>query len=472
MTSKKLMLIFVHGWSVTHTDTYGGLPQALANAAAGYNVDLNIQHIFLGRYISFHDEVTLDDISRAMDKALKELPGNDDNTIQEFSCITHSTGGPVVRNWIDRYYGADKLAELPLKHLVMLAPANHGSTLAVLGKARVGRIKAWWSGVEPGQRVLDWLCLGSDGQWTLNERFLAYDYAANGFYPFVLTGQGVDHKLYDFLNSYLVEKGSDGVVRVATANMNYRYFRLVQNTHEIISSRPKTYALEADNMVRVSKPVPLGVYKNYSHSGNVMGIMRSIKANDSNAPVVVDILKCLQVKTEADYQVRGNELHEQTNAQQKDESKYCMLVFNIRDDEGHQIKKDDYDLFLLAGNKYKPDQLPPGFFKDRQMNEKTGRLVYYLDAEKMSHIKDGKFGLRVVARPSNGFSYYCAAEFRSDGVFAGSVLVPNQTTYVDVVLHRFVDKEVFRFEKASNKPSSFKNVKPSGEAINKDDKDG
>eukprot|EP01031_Cornospumella_fuschlensis_P043536 gene43536-53229_t len=43
----------------------------------------------------------------------------------------------------------------------MLAPANFGSALAQLGKGRVGRLKAWFSGVEPGQGVLDWLELGS-----------------------------------------------------------------------------------------------------------------------------------------------------------------------------------------------------------------------------------------------------------------------------------------------------------------------
>ena len=91
----------------------------------------------------------------------------------------------------------------------MLGPANHGSALAVLGKEYVGRIQSWFSGVEPGQRVLDWLSLGSEGQWILNQNFLSYDSARKGFYPFVLTGQGIDNKFYDFLNSYLVEPGSD-----------------------------------------------------------------------------------------------------------------------------------------------------------------------------------------------------------------------------------------------------------------------
>jgi len=59
-------------------------------------------------------------------------------------------GLSTLRRWVDKHY-ADRLADCPLRHLIMLAPANHGSSLAILGKARVGRLQAWISGVEPGQ---------------------------------------------------------------------------------------------------------------------------------------------------------------------------------------------------------------------------------------------------------------------------------------------------------------------------------
>jgi len=460
-----MKLIFVHGWSVTNTDTYGEMPKALSSAANTYGIDLQIKHIYLGRYISFHDHVSMDDISRAMDTALRDLPGNNSSNISQFSCITHSTGGPIVRNWANRYYGENGLANMPLKHLVMLAPANHGSSLAVLGKARVGRIKSWFKGVEPGQKILDWLCLGSDGQWQLNQRYLDYNYSQQKFYPFVLTGQGIDNKFYDFLNSYLVEKGSDGVVRVAGANMNYRYFSLTQSSRHVIRKKPLTYKLLADGNVRMPAQVPLGVYANYSHSGTDMGIMKSIKSDNVNSEIINDILKCLLVDSTESYENRANELRQISYAQQSNGTKYCMLVFNIRDDQGNKIGKDDYDLYLLAGKNYRPQLLPEGFFKDRQMNDQSGRLVYYLDAEKMSELKDGKFGIRVVVRPSGGFSYYCAAEYQSDGVTAQSILAANETTYVDIKIHRFVDENVFRFDSAENKPEKFSGIKPSGNPV-------
>jgi hypothetical protein len=358
------------------------------------------------------------------------------------------------------------LDQLPLRHLVMLAPANHGSTLAVLGKQRVGRLKAWFSGIEPGQRVLDWLSLGSEGQWTLNRDYLDYDYAGTQFYPFVLTGQGVDHQFYDFLNSYLVEPGSDGVVRVAGANMNYRYFAVEQG-EELIRQSPLTYRLIEDPQqpVRMPQPVPLGVYDSYSHCGTKMGIMGCIKPQSTKAqPVVDDVLRCLQVESPHAYQGRAEALTALTEAQQAGKDRYAMLIFNIHDDRGNRFAKDDFDVFLLGGRNYQPQDLPKGFFKDRQMNALNSNLVYYLNVDKMNEIKDGLFGIRIVARPSSGFSYYFAGEFRSDGAAYEDIIVPNQTTYVDITLKRQVDKNVFRFDPAQPR-RSFKKVKPSGEPI-------
>jgi len=155
-----MIVVFVHGWGVTDTESYGLLPEALAAQAGGYGLEIAIEHIWLGRYINFHDEVSVADVARAFHRALHDqIP--DGEGIAAFSCITHSTGGPVVREWLQRFYGAERLGQAPLRHLAMLAPANHGSALAALGKAKVGRLKAWFGGVEPGQRAMDWHCLGS-----------------------------------------------------------------------------------------------------------------------------------------------------------------------------------------------------------------------------------------------------------------------------------------------------------------------
>tara|TARA_R110002049_G_scaffold309231_1_gene518954 strand:+ start:2985 stop:4379 length:1395 start_codon:yes stop_codon:yes gene_type:complete len=462
-----MKIIFVHGWSVTNTDTYGELPKAIVARAGQHNLDIQITHLDIARYISFHDEVTVDDIAKAMDSALRDMPGNQ-NGIQEFSCITHSTGGPVVREWVDRFYGSRKLANLPLKHLVMLAPANHGSSLAVLGKEKLSRIKSWFGGVEPGQKVLDWLSLGSFEQLELNEKYLRYNYSDNGFFPFVLTGQAIDKKFYDFINDYLVEPGSDGVVRVAGANMNYRYLTLSQTDQQLKKS-PKTYALKPPSNAVIRKPkiTPIGIFNSYSHSGKKMGIMRSITTRDSGSePIVDEVLRCLAVKTASHFTNRTKELADFSKLEQAGANRYAMIVINVHDDEGNKIERDNYDVFLLAGKTYSPSSLPKGFFQDRQINSKSSNLVYYVNADKMGSIKDGKFGIRIVARPDKGFSYYSIGEFRSEGFAIEKILAPNETTYVDITMRRQIDKNVFTLVKASKKSASFKRTPPSGNTVN------
>ena len=104
MAKAKQIIVFLHGWSVTNTSTYGGLPARLRNEAASRRLDIDVKHVFLGRYISFHDEIQLPDISRAFRNAIEDELRPLLNEGNRFLCIAHSTGGPVVRDWWQRYY--------------------------------------------------------------------------------------------------------------------------------------------------------------------------------------------------------------------------------------------------------------------------------------------------------------------------------------------------------------------------------
>ena len=67
----KPLLVFVHGWSVTSTGTYGGLPARLkAEAAREGGPGIDVAHVHLGQYVSFRNEVRIDDIARAFEAAL------------------------------------------------------------------------------------------------------------------------------------------------------------------------------------------------------------------------------------------------------------------------------------------------------------------------------------------------------------------------------------------------------------------
>ncbi|MFZ1839318.1 MAG: phospholipase, partial [Dokdonella sp.] len=306
-----LLVVFVHGWSVTNTDIYGELPARLiAEAAKTGGPRLDVQHIHLGQYVSFRDEVRIPDISRAFDAALAAVL-KDAGANRRFACITHSTGGPVVRDWFDRtYVQAKRASECPMSHLIMLAPANFGSALAQLGKTRLAAIKAWFDGVEPGQGVLDWLELGSPEACALNLRWIE-DYprlklveGANPLFHFVLSGDTIDRKLYDFVNPYTGEIGSDGVVRLAAANLNATHIVLeqpaVQAGEALPSARKRLRSLLKVSSRRAA-PTAFKIIAGASHSGESKGIMRSVH-NDGIAHVTVDaILRCLQIKDATAY---------------------------------------------------------------------------------------------------------------------------------------------------------------------------
>ncbi|MFZ6751271.1 esterase/lipase family protein [Undibacterium sp. Ren11W] len=506
--SRNLCVVFVHGWSVTNTDTYGALPERLRLEAASAGLVLQVEDIFLGRYISFHDEVQLSDITHAFDCAIHDQLSAVLADGTRFICITHSTGGPVVRDWWHRYYQQRARAGIcPMSHLIMLAPANYGSALAQLGKQRIGRLKAWMGGVEPGQGVLDWLELGSNASWDLNTDWIMSDgsqIAPDGCFPFVLTGQSIDRAFYDNLNTYTGEIGSDGVVRTAAAHLQGAYLGLVQEPPKPDPAQPGMYlaaTLEVGKYQQAPQSALL-VLAGKSHSGEKMGIMRSVQAASSDtqsAATVAAILACLQVQTSAQYANLCAEFAiatEQVQARKVLETekhfliadthffhdKHAMLIFRVRDDQGHAIS--DFDLLLTAGPEADPNHLPQGFFVDRQRNQRNPEVItYYFNRDVMKGcdaiVDDegnilraalpgaGMLGFKIIARPDTGFVHYLPCEIKATKEMLESALRRNSTTLIDIRLRRIVHKEVFRSGPllAGGQSVDFANVQPGPEIV-------
>jgi len=490
-------VVFVHGWSVTNLNTYGELPIRLKAEAQQKGMEIEVNEIYLGRYISFHDEVGLEDISRAFDIAVKEQiksPGR-------FVCITHSTGGPVIRDWWNKYY---KTQTPPLSHLIMLAPANFGSALANLGKSRLSRIKSWFEGVEPGQGVLDWLECGSSDSWQLNKEWITSDgtqIGPAGVFPFVITGQSIDRNLYDHLNSYTGELGSDGVVRTSSANLNSRYIKLVQ---EEIAENQNQITISNDLKVadyRNSPTAPLRVIKGKSHSGDTMGIMKSIKKEitDVNSKDTVNaILDCIRVTDINEYNSLITKFDNDTNQAQADElietetelfviprhfihDRFSQIIFRVTDSQGYPVK--DYDLIFTAGDQNDPNHLPPGFAIDRQQNQNSPETItYYFNYDVLKGAPNNKFrdklpginslGLIINPRPTEGFVRFVTCKIIANSELFDMVFKPNSTTLIDIVIQRVVSKEVFRLEKLignsmpSDEEGNFKNTDPGTEFVN------
>ncbi|HEX5340362.1 MAG TPA: phospholipase [Gammaproteobacteria bacterium] len=496
MAAQKRIVVLVHGWSVRNTDTYGGLPERLQleNRRAS-DLQLDIRQIWLSEYISFHNEVTIPDIARAFQSALERELGDALSTGQRFVCITHSTGGPVLRAWLHHFYLNAGNKNPPLSHLIMLAPANFGSALVQLGLSKLSRLKAWFEGVDVGTGVLDWLELGSPQSLTLNLDWLqrgAPRIGPKGFFPFVLTGQSHDPHLYDHVNSYTAEMGSDGVMRVAATNLNYTHVQLTQQ--QPVADRKAKLGFSAPLLKaaapKISPAVPMAVIPGVCHSDLRMGIMRSIAADDKPHPTLTAILQCLRVNSMKDYAALFDSFRAQTAAVQQqeqieDRSKLtpfdhqvivdpcCMLIFRVHDDQGNAIK--DFDIILTAGKDSNPNHLPPGFLIDRQRNHlDPGTITYYINYARMmggpAVTYQGKqlrpalqacasLGLHVVPYPQDGFVLYQPATLTASAKNLANFVKPNQTTVVDIVMRRIVREGVYRLTRKAS-PENFTKQPP------------
>jgi len=501
MAKQKRLVVLVHGWSVRNTDTYGGLPQRLKlEATRSPDLDIEVRNLWLSEYISFHNEVTIPDIARAFQTALEREVGNAIKNGQRIACITHSTGCPVIRAWLQHFYINAGRKHSPLSHLIMLAPANFGSALVQLGLSKLSRLKAWFEGVDVGTGVLEWLELGSPQSLKLNLEWLQRGAAyigSQGLFPFVLSGESHDPQLYDFVNSYTAEMGSDGVVRVAAANLNFTHVRLEQQTP--VADRKSKLGFSAPLLQagapEISAAVPLAVIPGVCHSDLRMGIMRSIPADAIPNAAVTGILQCLRVNTLKDYAALFDSFRVQTAEVQQQEQvedrshlgpfdhqviidRCSMLIFRVRDDQGNAIK--DFDIILTAGKDNSPNHLPPGFFIDRQRNHlDPGTITYYINYTRMlggpAVIYKGRqlrpalppcdgLGLCVVPYPQDGFVLYQPATLKATAGNLRNFIKPNQTTIVDIVMRRIIREGVYRLTQNPS-PQDF-TKQPPGVPIN------
>jgi hypothetical protein len=91
--------------------------------------------------------------------------------------------------------------------------------------------------------------------------------------------------------------------------------------------------------------------------------------------------------------------------------------------------------------------MPSGFFADSHKNlESPENFVYFLNFDRMSDIKGGKIGFRLNSVPDSPLINYQETMMLAP-IDVESILKPNQTTLVDVVLKRRINKKVFELTK-------------------------
>lgn len=329
-------VIFVHGYSVRSLSTYGGMPKVLL--ANGFRP----QDIFLSAYDSLNDDITCDDLARALELRVRGLESAGLN-MQDTAIIAHSTGAIITRRWMLNRWAAGQ--NLP-SHLISLAGANHGSTLAQLGETQMAYLyRELNGGTSVGREVLQDLDYGSAFLLKLNEDWLdAYlakappakappAKAPPKTFAFSLIGD--DHSaLTNQIFWQSKERGSDSTVRISGGNLNYRIMSFDQ-------TGPRTLTIKA-----LSQNVPHLVLAGVSHTGD-NGILGGAKTLDI---VSKAILAALAVRDTTSYLALEMQWAEQTAAWNASNTDDCnaTILFALTHPGGRNV--EDSLILIKDGN--------------------------------------------------------------------------------------------------------------------------
>lgn len=215
-------ILLVHGYSVRRLHSWGHLPDLLD--AAGFERTA----IYLSAFVSLDDYVSCTDLAVALERRIATLESEHGLDLGRTAIICHSTGAIITRRWLlDRRRRGGKTPS----HLITCAGANHGSTLAQLGRSELAHLfREFTENSSVGRRVLEDLDYGSAFLRRLNREWLdAWLDAGAPLWKdtYCFSMGGTDHSYWQ---NQLVwqsrEPGSDGTVRISGANLNYRFLDL------------------------------------------------------------------------------------------------------------------------------------------------------------------------------------------------------------------------------------------------------
>jgi len=487
-------IVLIHGYSAESREStaasiasiYGTLPKDLKTTFGGRSV----VEIDLGRYLSLEDGVRVDDISRAFDRALEE---DYPHLLKKgFHTLVHSTGALVARNWIRRFSPNPS----PLDHLVHLAGANFGSGWAHIGRGQMAKWarKIFQGGAERGMQVLEALELGSD--WTLDLHLHLLRAGSRMLEDFqviehVIVESQADVEWFAFPIRYAKEDGSDGVVRVSAASLNYQYLKLAPTPDaldlgwrqarsqwdkhvERRGSRQGYYEIKQASRPGLDgrKEVPVAIPYACAHSGDSMGIVtgsgprrqvlkliQSAFGAGRAAREGMPSAQAFQAETEQTYQKVltaqapkwwSKWIHE-PRAQY---DRHAQLIFRVRDQDGRPVP--DFDIFFdSVQGRRDPSRAMKDLIEDKHVNSSSPHIItFYLRTNAFSadagawvdrvHDVDGCFLEVSAVEPQTREILYLPLRFEFTAEELESWIQADRTTIIDVELLRLPSPEVFK----------------------------
>ena len=425
-SNQKVFLI--HGWSVRTTQTYQSLHLKLAENG------FELQDVFLGRYVSLENEIEISDISKALHNALDTaLEGNWDQT---FHLITHSTGGLVVKHWVVNNYIGEYSKPKGLQNIIHLASPHFGSRLAHYGRSILGQVMELG---ESGKKILASLELGSKMSWEVNEQYFdETNWKGKGIRIFNLIGDRVTKDLFKSkIFSAAYEQGSDMVVRVAAANLNFKRY--------LLDGRSNSFSF-----VDEVKDIPFGALYENTHSNSDYGILNNIKkkSNPKQQLNLKLILECLGVNDENSYAKAKASLINATKETRTKKQGFAQLDFRFKDEDGRPVDDYLFTLGAMVNGKRKPSKTvahthkntvhPNHFTVFINLKELEPHLTYFIDINSESGCELFSYKpdpLVITAGPND----------------ITNIIVANQTTQIDVILSRNPSGNLFVFHKGDDK---------------------
>ncbi len=480
-------ILLIHGYSSEGKDSkvkdiYGSLPAELRKLYGRQNV----KEINLSRWISLSDGVTLDDVSFAMDRALKfyhpELLKNG------FHVIIHSTGALVVRNWIRKFSPKPS----PINNLIHLAGANFGSGLAHIGK---GQLSRWgrliFSGTGRGVQVLNELEFGSWKTLDMHLHFLQpgndmiNDYQVQEFC--IIGSQTLDF-LRPIPIRYVKEDSADNTVRTSAANLNFNYISvkpkpralklrkqalktLIDKRLDNVQFNDINYDYDLSCLCQNRTQVPFAVVYETAHFGGDIGIVSGTKNRTAVMPL---IKQGLNTRVGASYYQKTVEQYRKAMAKtferaaklksnifewnkQEQYEGHAQLIFRIKDQFQKSVEHFDVRFNSMPKNNNQPRL--EKMIEDQHIHEKDkGSQTFYLRTQKFdSKNKTWKDQLADIAEmdveitgleaESSDISYVpMNLHLSSDDIRA--ILQSFRTTIIDITLVRLPSEHVFEITKA------------------------
>lgn len=440
----------------------------------------------LTRWISLEDGIAIDDVSRAMDRALR---GEFSHLMERtFHVIIHSTGALVVRNWVQRFAPQQQ----PIRNLIYLAGANFGSGWAHVGGNRLARWgRELFAGSEAGKRILDALELGASETIDLHLALLdgGGSMTDRGIREFVIIGSQPNARWFERPIRFAKEDGSDGVVRVAGANLDFLHAKFAVNaeglkvtTSDVVRLRERErLPRDAVYYSRVSESlpgddgrdrVPLAIPYNTAHSGGDYSVVYGSANREFVQPLIKRALETRnvaqwrsQVDYFADVTSESREMSKRRpftgrpaergweRPQQYDG--HSQVIVRLFDEDENTI--DDYDIFFGS-------EPAEGFTTDvsdliehTHRNNKTPNvLVFFLRTERWDGAKwvnrlDELQSLTLEIEsnePQTDNIQYVPFVLPLDRGGVKKWIVPHATTILDIEMRRVPADNVFRIFKA------------------------